>query len=148
MNDLTNLIVFTKSIISIILAFTIIIYIISIIANWKIFTKAGEKGIKSIIPFYNSYTLYKLCWETKYFWYLLVISFIYILLIHLTSKGFLGALLTLVSAITILDIKAMFCNKLASAFGKGKGFSFGLFFFPVIFKLILGFGSSEYQKNN
>ena len=28
-------------------------YIILVIANWKIFTKAGEAGWKSIIPIYN-----------------------------------------------------------------------------------------------
>ena len=33
-------------------------YIILVIANWKIFTKAGEAGWKSIIPIYNSYVVY------------------------------------------------------------------------------------------
>ena len=31
----------------------LIIAILQIVANWKIFTKAGERGWKSIIPIYN-----------------------------------------------------------------------------------------------
>lgn len=38
----------------------LIYYIFYMIANWKIFSKAGEPGWKSLIPFYNVYTEYKL----------------------------------------------------------------------------------------
>lgn len=43
-------------------------YIILVIANWKIFTKAGEAGWKSIIPIYNSDVVYKISWKTMWFW--------------------------------------------------------------------------------
>ncbi len=36
------------------------IAILQIIAMWKLFTKAGEKGWKSIIPIYNSVILFKI----------------------------------------------------------------------------------------
>ncbi|MBR1762543.1 MAG: hypothetical protein IJ731_04170, partial [Eubacterium sp.] len=39
---------------------TLVIAILSIIALWKIFEKAGEAGWKAIIPFYNAYTLVKI----------------------------------------------------------------------------------------
>ena len=48
------------------------IYVLQIIGWWKIFTKAGEAGWKSLIPLYNLYILYKIRWESKYFWYLLL----------------------------------------------------------------------------
>ena len=35
--------------------FAFIFYILQVIAYWKIFTKAGEEGWKSIIPIYNSF---------------------------------------------------------------------------------------------
>lgn len=35
--------------------FAFIFYILQVIAYWKIFTKAGEEGWKSIIPIYNGY---------------------------------------------------------------------------------------------
>ena len=36
------------------LAIMVIILVFTIIANWKIFTKAGEAGWKSLIPIYSS----------------------------------------------------------------------------------------------
>ena len=50
---------------------SIAIYVLQVIGWWKIFTKAGEAGWKSLIPFYNLYILFKICWESKYFWYIL-----------------------------------------------------------------------------
>ena len=37
----------------------LIMLIIMVIANWKIFTKAGKPGWASIVPFYNMYTLFE-----------------------------------------------------------------------------------------
>ena len=42
------------------LVVAIIIAILQIVAMWKIFTKAGEKGWKSIIPIYNIVILFKI----------------------------------------------------------------------------------------
>lgn len=36
--------------------FALILMVIMIVANWKIFTKAGKPGWASIVPFYNMYT--------------------------------------------------------------------------------------------
>jgi hypothetical protein len=41
-------------------------------------------------------------------------------------------------------VLVVLCYALARSFGKGIGFTFGLFFFPPIFSLILGFGRAEY----
>ena len=35
-------------------------WLLQIIANWRIFTKAGEAGWKSIIPIYGDYISYKI----------------------------------------------------------------------------------------
>ena len=48
--------------------FAFIFYILQVIAYWKIFTKAGEEGWKSIIPIYNGYVQYRLTWDVQYFW--------------------------------------------------------------------------------
>ena len=37
-------------------------YIIKVIAHWRIFSKAGEPGWKSLIPIYNNYISYKIAW--------------------------------------------------------------------------------------
>ncbi len=33
-------------------------YVLQVIAYWRIFTKAGEAGWKSLIPIYNTYVQY------------------------------------------------------------------------------------------
>ena len=38
--------------------FSLIWWILMVVADWKVLNKAGEPGWKSIIPFYDSYTFY------------------------------------------------------------------------------------------
>lgn len=95
--------------------------ILLIVANWKIYSKAGEPGWASIVPFYCNYVLFKIA----------------------MGNGWLF-LLMLVPVVNIV-VSIMVIFKLASAFGKGIGFGFGLLFLSPIFLLILGFGSAEYQ---
>lgn len=119
--------------------FAVIIAII--VANWKIFTKAGEGGWKSIIPYYNMYILYKISWKTSFFWILLACLF---------GGGILSALggfLTIIGFIVAIVgcvISVIQLHKLSKAFGHGVGFTIGLVFLNPIFLLILGFGSSQY----
>ena len=47
---------------------SLIWYVLQVIARWKIFTKAGEKGWKAIIPVYNEFVMYKISWKTMFFW--------------------------------------------------------------------------------
>ena len=37
-------------------------FVINIVANWKIFTKANQPGWASIVPFYKSYIAFKIYW--------------------------------------------------------------------------------------
>jgi hypothetical protein len=54
----------------------VVILIVSIIAMWKIFEKAGEAGWKSIIPIYNVYIMYKIVGMKNWFWYILIVAFV------------------------------------------------------------------------
>ena len=94
--------------------------ILAIIAMWKIFTKAGEAGWKSIIPIYNIIVLFKLVGMNPW-----------MILLYLVP-------------IANIVVMILFNIKLAKAFGKGGGFAAGLIFLNTIFTLILGFGSAEY----
>ena len=51
-------------------------WILQIIANWRIFIKAGEDGWKSIIPIYGDYISYKIAWQPAYFWLTLVLGIV------------------------------------------------------------------------
>lgn len=92
-----------------------------IVAMWRIFAKAGEAGWKAIVPFYNTYILYKITWGNGLYFLLLLIPCANVVIQIITSV------------------------KLAKVFGKGIGFTLGLIFLGPIFQLILAFDSSEYQ---
>ena len=95
--------------------------IVAIIAMWLIFKKAGEHGWAAIIPFYNTYILFKITW----------------------GKGWKFLLLLIPIYNIILYIQTMI--KLAHAYGKGTGFGWGLVLLNTIFMCILGFGDAQYQ---
>ena len=39
--------------------------VVAIISWWKLFEKAGEKGWKALVPFYSTYTLFKIIYGNK-----------------------------------------------------------------------------------
>ena len=47
----------------IILTIGIVYFILRVIADWKIFTKAGRAGWKSIVPILAEYEEFDLCWK-------------------------------------------------------------------------------------
>lgn len=51
-------------------------WLLQIIANWRIFTKAGESGWKSIIPLYGDYVSYRIAWQTSYFWLIFILGIV------------------------------------------------------------------------
>lgn len=105
-----------------------VIAVLTIIANWKIFSKAGEKGWKSIIPIYNTVTLFKIAGISP--WWVL---------------GYLAAIIPVIGGFVVLGITIYAMISLAKAFGKGGGFAAGLILLNTIFVMILAFGSAEYQ---
>lgn len=103
------------------------ICVIQIIAMWKLFNKAGEKGWKSIIPIYNLVTLFKISGLSP--WLIL---------------AFLAMIIPFVGFIVCIALNAVLAYKLAKSFGKDGGWAVGLYFLAPIFYMILAFGKSEY----
>lgn len=123
----------------------LVLYVLMVIANWKIFTKAGEAGWKSLIPLYNSYILFKISWKKSMFWITLAIGFVIGLLSNMSNQGNVAAVVIVsILSIATFVISIMQCNKLSKVFGHGIGFTIGLIFLSPIFMLILAFGSSQY----
>ena len=124
----------------------LIIAILQIIAWWRLFTKAGEKGWKAIIPIYNVYIYMKIIGMSFWKWFIgyLVIGFI-----TGFAQGAQVEWLSLICGIAllvgVLAYAIITARNTAKAFGKGTGFAVGLFFLETIFILILGLGSSEYK---
>lgn len=94
--------------------------ILMIVANWRIFEKAGQPGWASIIPIYNVITLLRISGRSGWW--------------------FLGFCVPLLNFFVI--IRLVF--ELARAFGRGVGFGFGLLFLSPIFLPVLAFGDSRY----
>ena len=129
------------------LVFAFIWWLLQIIANWNIFTKAGEAGWKSIIPVYSDYISYKIAWQPSYFWLVFVLGIITSVANGMADpNGTTTTILLIVSLIRIIlaIISILYCIKLSRAFGHGIGFAIGLIFLQPIFMLILGFGNDPY----
>jgi uncharacterized protein DUF5684 len=102
--------------------FCLALVILIIAGFWKVFSKAGQPGWASLIPILNTYFLLKIAGKPG--WWLLLL--------------FIPVVNLVIIIITLVD--------LARNFAKGAGFAMGLLFLPMIFFLILGFGSATYQS--
>lgn len=104
--------------------FSLAIAVFLIVSIWKLFTKAGKEGWKSLIPVYNVYTLIQIAGLPA--WYLLLFL------------------------VPFANIYAMFkiYIELAHKFGKSTGFGVLTVFFPIICIPILAFGSAQYNQNS
>lgn len=95
-------------------------FILTLVAKWQIFEKAGCSGWKVLIPFYGRFCFYDLTWYNGWF--------------------------SLLSYIPVLDVVFHIITmvKLSCCFEKNSVFSLGLVFFEPLFLAILGFDESEY----
>ena len=98
------------------------IYVLLIIAWWKVFSKAGVPGLLSLIPIVNIFAYVRVAagsaWKTLFF-LIPVFGLVYYFILPF---------------------------RLSRSFGKGFGFGLGLLFLPNVFMFILGFGSAEYVR--
>lgn len=149
-SDATTIMVFILAYLGIIFFLCLVSFILRVIGLWRMFTKAGEKGWKSIIPFYNEYVLHTLVWDPKYFWIKLaatfVLAFIRGLLADMNSgiASVIVSFIALALCVPILILNWYYSKKTANAYGKGNGFGVGLFFLSGIFRLIIGLDNSRY----
>jgi hypothetical protein len=97
------------------------IALLVIVAQWKVFVKAGQPGWAAIIPIYNIYIMTKI-----------------------GGKPGIWTLWCLIPIVNIIFVIWLY-NMISKSFGKDEGFTVGLFLLGVIFWPILGFGSSKYQ---
>jgi hypothetical protein len=94
--------------------------IIYAVAAWQMYEKAGQRGWKALIPFYNWYVLLRIVGRPGWWLILMFIPFVNLVIWIIVS----------------ID--------LAHSYGKGTWFAVGLIFLSVIFILILGYGDARY----
>jgi len=93
-----------------------------LVASWKIFTKAGQAGWKTLIPIYGAVVYLRIVGRPGWWVLLLCIP------------------------IVNLFLSLALCIDLARSFGKGAGYAAGLAFLTPIFLLMLAFGDAEYRR--
>ena len=141
-------------------------FILMVIAMWKIFTKAGEKGWKALIPIYNIYIYFKIAGMKNWFWALVAVEVIVCIVAAIANKSGvfivdqagkvtsvanpaaagIFSFVTIAALIFQIIAGIVQCAKLSKAFKRGLGTTLGLIFLPNIFQLILAFGSAKYDK--
>ena len=117
------------------LAIILVICILTIIGQWKLFKKAGKKGWESIIPVYSTYILCQISGVNP--WWLVIVF----------ASGFISGLipaLSILSTIVNVYFGVLVAVSVSRSFGKSDGFAVGIYFLGFIFYLILGFGNSKY----
>lgn len=102
--------------------------VLMIVANWRIFTKAGKPGWAAIIPIYNIVVLMQIVGRPTWWTVLYFASVI----------PFVGWIVTLVIGIIVM-------NDLAKSFGKGVGYTLLFIFLPIIGYPMLAWGDAKYQ---
>ena len=135
------------SVFSSLLIILIALIVLLTVAEWKILTKAGEKGWKSLIPFYNIFVSHHIVGMSHTWFIIEVIAWIIEFVLELIKMpepvvlavGIAVGIFTLVSELVHI-------LKMCSCFGKGTGFKIGMILIPELFMLIIAFGKSEYKK--
>lgn len=103
---------------------SIVIGVLTIVALWKVFTKAGEHGWAAIVPLYNAYVEFRVAGFNPWLFLLLLIPIVNVVMAILVAV------------------------RIGTAFGKSLVWSiFLLILLPVIGLLILGFGSATYDRS-
>ena len=125
----------------------IALIIFGIVCMWKIFEKAGEAGWKSLIPIYSGYIYFKIAWETKYFWIVLLAALVPGILLGVAGGTPFASIISIIAYIVILVIAIIAIVKLTKRFGKSGGFAVGMILLSIIFMAILAFGSADYDRS-
>lgn len=105
----------------IVMVISLVVSVVTIIAMWKLFTKAGEEGWKSLIPIYNGYMLFNIIYGQGWKYFLMMIP-------------------VLNSVVSIA-----YLIRMAQVYGKGIGFGILNVLFTPITMCILAFGDSYYE---
>lgn len=103
------------------LIFQLTLIVLVVVGLWKLFSKAGKPGWAAIVPIYNT-----------------------IVMIQMAGKPVWWIILLFIPVVSLV-VSVLVMIGLAKNFGRGTGTVLGLIFLPMIFLLILGFGSAEYN---
>lgn len=124
----------------------LLLFVFGIVVNYLVLEKAGERGWKSLIPFYSDYLEYKLYWDKSLFWINLIMPFVGLTIISLVAilhyyTTFLAVLFVVgcILLLTSLIFDIILKIKKGKCFGESAAFGIGLILLGTIFCAILAF---------
>lgn len=131
-------------------AIIILTAVLYIAAEWRILDKAGEKGWKALIPFYNVFVAHRITGMSHVWFISEVITWVvgFVLQTVPAIPRPLAAVFIAAAGIFTIICEFIHAIRLCNCFGKGTGFKIGMILLPGLFMMIIGFGKSEYQKPN
>lgn len=134
----------------ILLIVVLVLAVLTIIANWKLFEKAGEPGWSAIIPFYNSYQMAKIgTGNEKLCWTFVGLSIADTVLTNIKSENGIIVTLALIVSLASLVISCYVCYKYTQSFGQSTGMCIlAIFFAPIIYMIMAFSSSTEYVGPN
>ena len=100
-------------------AFAVLLFLFTVVGYYAVYTKAGQKGWKALIPIYRWAVLLRIVGERS--------AKVWLLFVPVFNLIYYYRVLV----------------KLSRAFEKSTAFAAGLFFLPFVFTLIMGFDGSE-----
>ena len=100
------------------------VLLLTAVAMWKIYSKAGEAGWKSLISIYNTFVFQRIVGRPAWW-----------------------VLLMLVPVVNIV-LAMIECADLARVFGKGVGYAVGLVLLGPFYVMAIGFGPATYVGPN
>ena len=116
------------------------ILVTGIIANWKMFKKAGKGGWECIVPFYGYWVLTEIA-GLEWWWFLLAISNSILSVFEIDGLSEISNLASLFASFNIY-------YNIARKFNKEKGISVLAGIFSLIFIYIFGFSKNEVYDIN
>jgi hypothetical protein len=96
------------------------VFVVEIVAFWKVFEKAGQPGWACIVPIYNL-----------------------IVMLKIAGKPLWWIIMFIIPGVNVVFLVWM-TNMISKSFGKDEGFTVGLVLLGFIFYPILGFGDARY----
>ena len=143
----------------------LILWVLGVVALWKVFQKANIEGWKSLIPFYNDYLLFKIAKRTNLF-----ITYIAVYIINIAAASYfakaamdvfsgdtfsgavsigIGSIVILVTWAFLIIIRISLSKGIVENFTVESWYFWGLVFIPKIFLIIMGFSEEvQYKGNN
>ena len=148
---------------SILLYATLIVGIVTMVATWRVFSKAGYSGWYCLIPVYDVVVFLRVAKRSPLWVFLTLLPLINLVfcqgvdynslwdsMSYSSFSSYISFMyyLSLATNCIALIVPLIGGIGIAKAFGKNTAFGIGLFLLPFIFYPILAFGNAEYTDDD